>query len=536
MFGYLNLKDPTKIGNNEAQEANNVRMDDGFLEFAQFEIDHTIGRRGRDINGNEIILTRQVENSDVAPAPIQFPGMVKRLTGNLSGWVGAPAPQTIAGSPRPSIAAVAGVGGYPPGEYTYLVTIYDPDTGDEGPAQQLTVTLAAGEVAEIRNLPAISDGFRFGGESGLWTGINIWLDKPNSMYQIYRRPIGGSEFLRLTGTDPVLAAGSAYSGVAVVKDETADADLGVPCPTGFESVAGNDYFLTVGSAGPGTFVDKNTGLIHVHQNRLWIRADYPIDNLWTTAIPGIGQEKTTIIYSRPYLFGEIETTNFFSFSSEVVGMFTVDESLVVLCKEDVFVIYGDDPTTFIVKQATSSGIGSVPGFAAARIGNALVFLGSDKTDREKANGVFVMLGGQISRLSFPIDSLFPLSAYSDSTYGAGGQEDRFFVVRTSGDWIVYDTIAQGFLTASDATTFTYRSKEFGRPGAWDNMRRAFVRGQGDFTIELYYDGVLEDTIDFSLGDSPQTEDFTVPGLRSNYFSFRFIGQSNAKIYEFGRLE
>jgi hypothetical protein len=123
-------------------------------------------------------------------------------------------------------------------------------------------------------------------------------------------------------------------------------------------------------------------------------------------------------------------------------------------------------------------------------------------------------------------------------FGAGSVEDRFFVVRyENGQKLVYDVLAQGFLQASTDDTFSYRSKEFGRPGIWDDTRRAFVRGLGDFKVELYYDGIKEDEIEFSIpGSVPQTEDFTVPGLRNNYFSFRFVGQQNAKIYEFGRLE
>jgi hypothetical protein len=65
----------------------------------------------------------------------------------------------------------------------------------------------------------------------------------------------------------------------------------------------------------------------------------------------------------------------------------------------------------------------------------------------------------------------------------------------------------------------------------------FVRGLGNFTVELYGDGVKIDEIAFNIsGTQPRTEDFTVPPFRCNYFSYRFIGQANAKIYEFGRKE
>jgi len=133
-------------------------------------------------------------------------------------------------------------------------------------------------------------------------------------------------------------------------------------------------------------------------------------------------------------------------------------------------------------------------------------------------------------------------------YGAGGVKDRFCVVRGKVDGpmdnglLVYDLLGNGFLTAEDPNPtppaeFYYRSKEFGTPGKWDNMRRAFVRGSGDFKVELYYDAEKVDEIEFSFSESiAEMEDFTVPPFEGNYFSFRFIGQANAKIFEFGRLE
>lgn len=521
MFGYLNLNDATKIGNNEAQEAVNVKVDKGYLELNDdLIIDETINRKAQDINGNELFISAEPLTTLATniPAAIPTKGYLKRKINGKIDIVGTPTIYS-AGTPASIAAAAYGSQVYPPGNYQYIITAYNPETQEESGAWQYNVTIGVNEIAEFTNFPGFNSS-------------PIFASKTLVEWRIYRRPIGGSEFLRiLSGT--TLPAFTPLAGP--VQDITPDASLGIANKTLETGALTPDYFND----------DRLFSVIAVHGNRLWFKQDAkdPLS-------PGPENAGSVIFYSEINTFGEVGEDSYFGFSSEVVALHSVDEALVVLCKEDVFVIYGNDDTDFVVKQVTGNKVGCVGGFSSAVVGKSLFFLGSNKDDRTKADGVYAYAGGTIQRISFPVDTLFPFSAFSGSPvlYGAGSVGDRFFVVRgkvvnsSENGLLVFDTAANGFLTAEDDTTipptvFYYRSKEFGSPGKWDNMRRAFVRGNGSFAVELYYDGVKVDEITFTLtGTQPETEDFTVPPFRSNYFSFRIIGQAGAKVYEFGRLE
>jgi hypothetical protein len=521
MFGYLNLNDPTKIGETEAQEAKNLRLDRGFIEFQEYEIDETINRKATDINNLEIFLDTSNVPSGSVVAPLTEQGFIKRrISDTRVDIIGLSGPAGLADysvGTVPKLTAVAhGSQVYPPGEIEYAITIYNPETNTESDSANFTRTVGVNETVQFEDFPSVSNGSS--------STPDLFNEKTEAEFRIYRRPIGGSEFLRIL-SDTTIPAYTGATGPYL--DTTADEDLGEPCRTVYPTVFA-PYVYPEGN---------NTSIIEVHNNRLWFKQNEKRDGSF-----GLDSAGSVLWFSRPYVYGEVPVDNYFVFNSPIVGLHSLNEALVVICQKDIFIIYGDNEKDFVVKQATSSKIGGAGGFASASIGNMLCFLASDKTDRAKGNGIFTVMGNNIARASFQIDPIFPISKYATGeplpVFGAGSVEDRFFVVRyENGQKLVYDVLAQGFLQASTDDTFSYRSKEFGRPGIWDDTRRAFVRGLGDFKVELYYDGIKEDEIEFSIpGSVPQTEDFTVPGLRNNYFSFRFVGQQNAKIYEFGRLE
>lgn len=528
MFGYLNLNDPTKIGNNESQECKNVKIDKGYLQlFDEFAVDESIGRRGKDINGFEIFIDSSALTTGNAVTPPPAKGYLKRrLSSSRVDIVGCPRivdlPDYSPGV-SPVIAAVDyGSQPYPVGYYNYLITLYNPETNEESEASLFGIYVGVNEVAEFTNFPAVS-------------GNPIFAEKTSSEWRIYRRPIGGAEFLRILPnvTIPAFAANP-----GPYADVTADEDLGLSCGT--LDVYSPDHYST----------GRLFSLFTVHNGRLWFRQDSK-----RPGSPGPDNASSVLFYSDKNVFGQVPQDNFFGFNSEIVGLHSVDEALYVLCKEDLFIIYGDSDSDLVARQLTDSKIGCVGGFSSVAIGNSILFLGSLKTDRDQADGLYQIIAGKVVRLSQQVEDLFPFGQYGASItpgapimYGAGGVKDRFCVVRGKVDGsmdnglLVYDLLGNGFLTAEDPnptppTEFYYRSKEFGTPGKWDNMRRAFVRGSGDFKVELYYDAEKVDEIEFSFSESiAEMEDFTVPPFEGNYFSFRFIGQANAKIFEFGRLE
>lgn len=527
MFGYLNLNDPTKIRDNEAQESVNVRPDRGYLEYQQFTIDETIGRLGSDINNFPIYIadSEDVPVEDIAL--INKQGALCRLVDGIPDIVGTPAIATLNDfappsdpNPKPklSLASTGTDQIYPPGRAYYAITIYNPATNEESEAYKCNLAVGVNQTTQFEDFPSLASG------AGV-SALDVFAAKTGAEFRIYRRPVGGEQYLR-TFTGTTIPAFNTSAGPYI--DMTSDDDLGDPCLTINPRAFAPFYFPK----------DTIFSLFTVHNNRLWFKQDAKRD-----ASPGLDSAGSVIYYSNPYVFGEIPIDNYFAFNSPIVGLHSIDEALVVICKNDIFVIYGDSPKDFTVRQVTSgSKVGGAGYYSSVAIGNTLAFLCSDKETRTKADGLFLMAGGLIRRASFPIDTMFPLEKFSTGTpenvFGAGSVEDRFFVLRTASGSVIYDIVTGGFLFAdSSKTEFYYRSKEFGSPGWWNNMRRAFVRGIGDFKVELYLDGIKVDEIEFSIpGSTPQTEDFTVPGLRANYFSFRFVGQQNAKIFEFGRKE
>lgn len=482
MFGYLNLADPTKIGDTESQEAVNVRLDRGYLEYATWPLNNRVNRTAFDLSGRSLLLEGAFS---VVPA--------YRLKSGNNDTIGIELPRPVDGFDPGAVPGSRPLfgGAFDPSPRYYAITVYDPDTNEESKPYYVTLQTAA---ATFQDFPGIHA---------------LHPHKTNLKYRIYRRPVGSSEYL-LLGFD---IAG--YNDNATVyTDVFADHELGAALSM-VDCKAIRDY-------GTGSlFLPQNFELMHVHNSRLWLACD------------------RTLIYSKPFTFGEMRELNYFKIKGAMTGLFTVNEALVILTTETVYILYGDSDTDFVLKEIDSPAVGACGFSSADSLLSTVLFLGkSPKETGSIPTGLFSLSGGQIQKLSHKVQELFPSGFYIN---GCAVTDDRFFAValpiagHTTGV-LVFDSLTQGFLTGdSGTTTFRYRSKEFGTPGWWDKSRRMFVRGCGDFKLELYGDYEKFDEIDFSIsGTQPETHEFTIPGYRHNYFSYRFIGQSNAKIHEFGR--
>jgi hypothetical protein len=283
-------------------------------------------------------------------------------------------------------------------------------------------------------------------------------------------------------------------------------------------------------------------LFAIHNGRLWLPRPF--------VSTGADQREPghLLFFSKQNIFGEFPFNNYFSFTSPIQALWSIDETLYIITEEGPYALYGNDESDFVLKEISNTGVGGAWDGGSAAVGNQIIFISTEKTERAVGKGIHSIFGNAFNLISEKINKMFPVVYPATiNAHGSGVVDNRFLVLgygepTTGGAYLVrrlvFDTVTGGFLIGNPATTeFSYKSKEFGSPGWWVGARRMFVRGLGNFTVELYGDGVKIDEIAFSIsGTIPQTEDFTVPPYRCNYFSYRFIGQANAKIYEFGRKE
>ena len=497
MFGYLNLNDPTKIGAAESQVATAIRLDRGFLEYSNWPVRQTTNRVAKDQENREIFI----DNEDIG-----VPGAIKRrfssgATARLGTYnetlaSAAWSPGTAAGS-KPKFTAAATTDN----RKYYAITCYDPDTNEESWPYFWEQDGATG--FEIEALPGIA---------------TLHPTKVNAKWYVYRRPLGSSEYLRVPLTD--IPAYTDQVGNRV--DAFTDDQLGEP-------------LNTVDVYPPGVYSQNELQYnILVHNRRLWFTRG---TNEPATFIPDISVSGYPLYFSKTNIFGEIPVLNYFLFEGQITNIFSLDESLLVLTKEGIYVIYGDDESNFQVKEISSAKIGAVCLYSAEACGNVVMFVSNRVDDRNAIGEIYLVAGNQVRKISDNIQSTVP-QATTIIPRGTATYEGRFIVVRISFLSYVYDLAANGFsLVPLDAPFFSYKTKEFGTPGWWTSARRMFVRGLGQFSATFWLDGQAVDTISFNIaGVIPQTIDFTVPPFRGNYFAVSFTGQPNAKIYEFGKKE
>ncbi|HNS10201.1 MAG TPA: hypothetical protein PKN29_10905 [Candidatus Ozemobacteraceae bacterium] len=507
MFGYLNLNDPTKIGNTESQEAINLRLDRGYLEYQSWPIDTTIMRSGKDPQGNVIRVDPSV--------PIGFIGVLQRVLTGGNDIIGLRYPPNNIGwnyGVKPVLYDTSVGPGpfYPAKEYNYAITLFDPVAGEE--SRPFFVT-------------AYTDGtYQLGFKDFPGMGSNYPL-KEDLEWRIYRRPLGSAEYLQLPHPTIQAVTDNATSYLDTFNDSALTLPLN-----------------TVDVYDPYDISSSSVNLFAIHNGRLWLPRPF--------VSTGADQREPghLLFFSKQNIFGEFPFNNYFSFNSPIQALWSIDETLYIITEEGPYALYGNDESDFVLKEISNTGVGGAWVGGSAAVGNQIIFISTEKTERAVGKSIHSIFGNAFNLISEKINKMFPVVYPTTiNAHGSGVVDNRFLVLgygepTTGGAYLlrrlVFDTVTGGFLIGNPATTeFSYKSKEFGSPGWWVGARRMFVRGLGNFTVELYGDGVKIDEIAFSIsGTIPQTEDFTVPPYRCNYFSYRFIGQSNSKIYEFGRKE
>ena len=507
MFGYLNLNDPTKIGNTESQEAINLRLDRGYLEYQSWPIDTTIMRSGKDPQGNVIRVDPSV--------PIGFIGALQRVLTDGNDIIGLRYPPNNIGwnyGVKPVLYDTSVGPGpfYPAKEYNYAITLFDPVAGEE--SRPFFVT-------------AYTDGtYQLGFKDFPGMGSNYPL-KEYLEWRIYRRPLGSAEYLQLPHPTIQAVTDNATSYLDTFNDSALTLPLN-----------------TVDVYAPYDIGSSSVNLFAIHNGRLWLPRPF--------VSTGADQREPghLLFFSKQNIFGEFPFNNYFSFNSPIQALWSIDETLYIITEEGPYALYGNDESDFVLKEISNTGVGGAWDGGSAAVGNQIIFISTEKTERAVGKGIHSIFGNAFNLISEKMNKMFPVVYPTTiNAHGSGVVDNRFLVLgygepTTGGAYLVrrlvFDTVTGGFLIGNPATTeFSYKSKEFGSPGWWVGARRMFVRGLGNFTVELYGDGVKIDEIAFSIsGTIPQTEDFTVPPYRCNYFSYRFIGQSNSKIYEFGRKE
>lgn len=493
-FGYLNLGDPASIGDNESQIAINCRVDRGCIEYASWAVtDNTRNRRFTSSSGTYYI-----------DATFPDTGKIMRGSGETPGL---PSP-SITGV---GVTIVASTGNpYPPGTYYWVFTYYDQTTGEEGPpSSPIYQVIGTNQIGKIETLPSIS-------KTGHTLKINL-----------YRLPLGGSEYL---------FAKQCAVGDASITDDVADSSLGGALLTDGYQRATHDGSLAAARH------------IAIFNGKMFF-AYYSL--LGFTVTEDIAFTKAEFV---------------FDFSEGIDDLIACNEVLYIFTQTKTFVLYGNDESDFVLKEVNQS-VGACMG-AAGLVNNDPIIGATKKysvtvagtaSDVSFVDSIQVATGSALKVLSNKIKSLFPLSNFY---YGSSGQsfetgvfDDRFWVLKhsklttyTFADlasylaqldnpyYLVYDTNGDGFLQGDPAaSTFTYRSKEFGSAGKVEQVRTAFVEAVGTFTVTIYGDNVALTAITMTLS-TRQNVQFRVMPIRCHRFSFHFSGNSDAKIYDFGRIE
>lgn len=529
MFGYLNLGNPKQIGDAESQEMKNCRIDQGYLEYAQFETNQLNCRSVLLPNGKTVVANGSEwpkwSTGSATPAKIGLDKPDSIINNPLN-------PTTLI-SRLPAVAAVAHASQpYAAGDYTYGITLFDPATGEESMPALIPLTIGTNEVAEFTNFPAVNDIFP--GRTGLQ-----WL--------IYRMPLGGSELL-LVNEATVISANSLYAGP--YQDTIEDYNLGQICDSedngveALRSIAVSIIFfndmLFIGGL-------SSSGLQRIRfskQGEWWA---FPPEN--ELNMPSKGS-----------------ATSFRGFA-------VLNETLAIFGDAGISVLYGDNVNNFALKPIdfeTPDNENAIRNSPKAVGG--LIFFPVTKTESFIYNGVDLGEADYLSRyLAFDGSSIKNISAkiknlavaYSPPLSSVGVQlgpiteqavvENRFLTFKfldlnstMAGGadplnlkledfvWLslVLDTHVMGWSTADSSGKFYYRSKEFSQPREVQFHKTIWVEAEGEFTVEIYGDNRLVSSVLYNL-TAKEMIYLNIKPYRYSSFSFRFIGEPGCKIYEFG---
>ncbi len=524
MFGYLNLGNPKRIGDTEAQEMKNCRIDQGYLEYATFETNQ--------LNCRSVLLPN---GKTVTQGDNEWPKWAS--AGSTPAKFGIDKPDSIVNDPNnpstiisrlPTVAAAAyGSQPYAAGSYTYGVTLYDPATGEESMPALIPLVIGANEVAEFTDFPAVNDIFP--GRSGLQ-----WL--------IYRMPLGGSELL-LVNHATVISANAVYAGP--YQDTIEDYNLGQICDSednGVEALRSNGTSIIFFN--DMLFIGGSNRIRFSKQGKWWA---FPPEN--ELNMPTRGS------------------------SWAFRGFAIINETLVMFGDAGISVLYGDNVNNFAVKPVdfetveeeaviinspkAVSGLVLFPTFEAeplihngVNLGNAnylrsyLAFDGSRiRNISEKIKNLVLVYNAPVSPAGVSLgaiteqgitESRFLAFKFLDITATLAAAANPADIKPGEIVWLslVLDTHAMGWSTADDSGKFYYRTKEFSQPRQVQFHKTIWVEAEGEFTIEVYGDNKLVSSILYNLTVKEMIY-LNIKPRRYSSFSFRFIGEPGCKIYDYG---
>lgn len=527
MFGYLNLGNPKRIGDTEAQEMKNCRIDQGYLEYATFATNQ--------LNCLSVSLPN---GKTVTQGYNEWPKWAS--TGATPAKFGLDKPDSIINDPLspsisrlPTVAAAAyGSQPYAAGSYTYGVTLYDPATGEESMPALIPLVIGTNEVAEFTDFPAVND---------------IFPDRSGLQWLIYRMPLGGSELL-LVNDATIISANAVYAGP--YQDIIEDYNLGQICDSednGVEALRSNgtsiiffNDMLFIGGSDSG-----NRQRIRFSKQGEWWA--FPPEN-----------ELNMPIKSNPWAFR---------------GFAIINETLVIFGDAGISVLYGDNVNNFALKpvEFETADEEAVIINSPKAVGG-LVLFPIFKTESFIYNGVSIYNvnylrsylafdGATVKNISEKIKNL--LLVYQPPVSSAGlrlGQiteqavtESRFLAFKflditatmaaaanpadiKPGEFVwlslVLDTQVLGWSTTDESGKFYYRTKEFSQPRQVQFHKTIWVEAEGEFTIEVYGDNKLVSSVLYNLTVKEMIY-LNIKPRRYSSFSFRFIGEPGCKIYDYG---
>ncbi|MBU1109704.1 MAG: hypothetical protein KKB51_23690 [Candidatus Riflebacteria bacterium] len=506
MFGYLNLGNPKLIGETEAQEIKNARIDQGYLEYAEFPVNELNNRKTKLPNGKIAVFDDsnygQIKWKSTEAGALLAIGLDKPdeiITDILTG---------ATTSRLPTVAATAYITPpYAAGAYVYAVTLFDINTNEESQPALIELTTAANEVARFTNFPTVAD--LFPGRAGL-----VW--------KIYRMPLGGSEFLQVNHAT-VLSATVTLAGP--YDDIIADQDLGELCDSLDDGVA------------PLRLVNPSSMILY--NDQLFVGAGAAV----------LGSGASRVFVSRQGKWWAFPPENEFNLpgaenSSGFYGFCKFGETLLFFGEETAEVLYGDNMDNFAKKpiDINLSGYPRPLRNTAMAVGGLVIFPIEDAESTNQLTQIAAFNGAKAEIISDKIDNMFPLPTLLPSSCAIIG--NRYYATEVI-DYaasvlagvekhvsLVFDSKAFGWLTADDSGQFSYRTKEFALPRQVQFHKRIWVEAEGEFTVQFLGDGNLVTSLTYSL-DSKQLIYMNVRPYRYSSFSFRFVGEQGCKIYDYG---
>jgi hypothetical protein len=402
-----------------------------------------------------------------------------------------------------------------PGKYFYALTYFDPAKQRESPPLYLDVEITENDISAY-------SGECFIEFTDLLVEATPLSEIPGLEINIYRIPFGADEYLLTATKDPGAFSITFY-------DETTDAELGAICAT-----IGNTNLPL-----------ESTDVVSIALHK---------DKLFVATLPGLSGNGGFVYFSKTNVFNEFKASSFFSFNADVVAMAQFNETLAIFTKQEAYILYGNDEDSFSMGRIDFKASEAFSRNSAQAVAGKLLAL--TKAEGIKTDSILLFNNRLGIDISLPIKDVLAIEGYSDNTaINAANKnlvlDNRYYVfellegnqaVEEKSFNVVYDSITRGFCLydesykdSEDTPLFKWRTKEFhvdGRMHGVQFHRWLYVRGEGNFTVEILGDGDLVTSKTFSLSEV-ETKFFQIKSTRYTTYSMRFIGEQGAKIHDWG---